>query len=108
VLLTAITTMLGLLPMAIGVSFEVHEMRWDINSESSQWWRNMAVSVIFGLGMATLLTLLVEPALYSLFKGAQLRWGGLKTRARGDRTQPLSADEPAPNLFAPPTDGGTK
>jgi multidrug efflux pump subunit AcrB len=66
VMLTAITTLLGLLPMATGVSFDFKKFGWDIGSESSQWWGPMAVAVIFGLGVATLLTLVVVPVLCSL------------------------------------------
>ncbi|WP_147820110.1 efflux RND transporter permease subunit [Salidesulfovibrio onnuriiensis] len=66
VLLTAITTVLGLLPMATGVSFDFINFRWDIGGESSQWWGPMAVAVIFGLAVATLLTLVVVPVLCSL------------------------------------------
>jgi multidrug efflux pump len=68
VLLTAITTILGLLPMATGVSFDFRKLVWDIGGESSQWWGPMAVAVIFGLGVATLLTLVVVPVLCSLEK----------------------------------------
>jgi len=66
VMLTAITTLLGLLPMATGVSFDFKKFAWDIGSESSQWWGPMAVAVIFGLAVATLLTLVVVPVLCSL------------------------------------------
>ncbi|HUT72382.1 MAG TPA: efflux RND transporter permease subunit [Desulfatiglandales bacterium] len=66
VLLTAITTILGLLPMVTGVAFNFHEMEIAWISESSQWWRTMASAVIFGLALATLLTLIVVPTLYSL------------------------------------------
>ena len=66
VMLTAITTILGLLPMATGVSFDFRKFAWDIGGESSQWWGPMAVAVIFGLGFATLLTLIVVPVLCSL------------------------------------------
>ncbi len=69
VMLTAITTILGLLPMATGISFDFRKMAWDIGGESSQWWGPMAVAVIFGLGFATLLTLLVVPVLCSLVAG---------------------------------------
>lgn len=69
VMLTAITTILGLLPMATGVSFDFTSMRWDIGGESSQWWGPMAVAVIFGLGVATMLTLVVVPVLLSLTHG---------------------------------------
>ena len=64
VLLTASTTILGLVPMATGVSFDFHVMQWATRSESSQWWAAMATAVIFGLGFATLLTLVVVPVLY--------------------------------------------
>ncbi len=63
VMLTAITTILGLLPMATGVSFDFTRMRLEIGGESSQWWGPMAVAVIFGLGVATTLTLVVVPVL---------------------------------------------
>jgi multidrug efflux pump len=66
VMLTAITTILGLLPMAIGISFDFRKLAWDIGGESSQWWGPMAVAVIFGLAVATVLTLVVLPVLCSL------------------------------------------
>jgi len=66
VLLTTITTILGLLPMAIGISFDFKKFQWLTNSETSQWWQPMAVTVIFGLGMATLLTLILVLVLYTL------------------------------------------
>lgn len=66
VLLTAITTILGLIPMAAGVSYDFHTFSWSTRSESSEWWARMAVAVIYGLGFATLLTLVVVPCLYVL------------------------------------------
>ena len=66
VMLTAITTILGLIPMAAGISFDFFKWKWLVGSESSQWWGSMAIAVIFGLAFATLLTLVVVPALYSL------------------------------------------
>ncbi len=65
VLLTAITTILGLLPMALGVSFDFRSFEWDVGTESSQWWGPMAVAVIFGLAVATVLTLVVVPSMLS-------------------------------------------
>jgi multidrug efflux pump subunit AcrB len=75
VMLTAITTVLGLLPMATGVSFDFRKMAWDIGGESSQWWGPMAVAVIFGLAVATLLTLVVVPVLCSLVHSLNRRLG---------------------------------
>ena len=68
VLLTAVTTILGLIPMVTGISYDFHS--WTISwvSESSQWWRSMAVVVIFGLVVATVLTLVVVPTLYYLLE----------------------------------------
>ncbi len=67
VMLTAITTVLGLIPMVTGVSYDFHTMEMCWVSESTQWWRSMAIVVIFGLMIATFLTLVVVPALYALF-----------------------------------------
>ncbi len=66
VMLTAITTILGLLPMATAVSFDFTKLQLDVGSETAQWWGPMAVAVIFGLAVATLLTLVVVPVLCSL------------------------------------------
>ena len=71
VLLTATTTILGLLPMAIGISFDFKSFAWVIGGESADWWGPMAVAVIFGLAFATLLTLVVVPVLYSLAESAR-------------------------------------
>ena len=69
VLLTAVTTILGLVPMATGISFDFHIMKLVTRSETSQWWSGMAIAVIFGLGFATILTLVVVPCLYvSLYR----------------------------------------
>jgi multidrug efflux pump subunit AcrB len=64
VILTAVTTILGLLPMVTGVSYDFHNLAISWVSESSQWWSSMAIVVIFGLMVATFLTLVVVPVLY--------------------------------------------
>ncbi|MFO7811707.1 MAG: efflux RND transporter permease subunit [Pelovirga sp.] len=78
VLLTAATTILGLLPMALGVSFDFHSFAWEIGGESSEWWGPMAVTVIFGLAFATVLTLIVVPVLYSLADSLRDRFWSTK------------------------------
>jgi multidrug efflux pump subunit AcrB len=75
VLLTATTTIIGLIPMAIGISYDFHTFTWATKSETSQLWRNMAVVVIFGLGFATVLTLVVAPSLYVMLSRLSLRLG---------------------------------
>lgn len=75
VLLTAMTTILGLLPMVTGISYNFHMMEIAWASESTQWWRSMAIAVIFGLAFATVLTLIVVPVLYSLIHTIKLALG---------------------------------
>jgi len=70
VLFTATTAILGLIPMVTGISYDFHEMKLKTVSESTQFWSNMGISVIFGLALSTMLTLLVVPALYSLLHSA--------------------------------------
>ena len=71
VFLTAITTILGLMPMAVGVSVDFLKMELIIGGESVQWWSPMAVAVIFGLSVATVLTLVVVPTLYAIIMNAK-------------------------------------
>ena len=87
VLLTATTTIIGLIPMAIGISYDFHTFSWATKSESSQWWRNMAVVVIFGLGFATVLTLVVAPSLYVMLSRLSLRLGfkGVSAKHKGEK-----------------------
>jgi len=86
VLLTATTTILGLIPMATGLSYDFHVMAWATKSESSQWWRGMAVAVIFGLAFATILTLVVVPTLYVSLHRVVSRFGlgGLEKTKKGE------------------------
>ncbi len=81
VLLTAVTTVLGLIPMATGISFDFINMRLDMGSETSQWWGPMAVAVIFGLAIATVLTLVVVPTLCSLQESWQV-WSEKRKAAK--------------------------
>lgn len=66
VLLTALTTVLGLLPLATGFEVDFVNLTAGTGGESSQWWKSLAVAVIFGLGVATFLTLVLVPVLYDL------------------------------------------
>ncbi len=82
VLLTAITTILGLIPLSTGYEFDFRALHFSSGGESSQWWQSMGVAVIFGLAFATFLTLVLLPVLYDLL--LQVR----EWRARRKRTEP--------------------
>jgi multidrug efflux pump subunit AcrB len=64
VLLTAVTTILGLVPMALKLNWDFRTMTLQLNTKSAQWWQSMSSTVIFGLLVATILTLGIVPALY--------------------------------------------
>jgi multidrug efflux pump len=72
VVLTAITTVLGLIPLAIGLNLDFVGFftRLDPNlywgGEQAAWWGPMAIAVIVGLTFATVLTLILVPVMYSL------------------------------------------
>jgi multidrug efflux pump subunit AcrB len=76
VMLTAITAMIGLVPMATGVGFDFAHLEPIFKSESSLWWKPMAWAIFWGLFFNTVLTLVVVPTLY-------LAWERLKARLRG-------------------------
>ncbi len=78
VVLTAVTTILGLIPLTTGFSIDFARLARGelahavvIGGESSQWWGPMGVAVIWGLTVATFLTLVVVPVMYSSLEPAK-------------------------------------
>ena len=63
VLLTTITTMAGLAPMMLGLSLDFANGGYSIDSPTALWWKQLATAVVFGLGIATVLTLVVTPSM---------------------------------------------
>ncbi len=61
VLMTTLTTILGMVPMAVG------------RGEGSELWRPLGVSVIGGLTLSTVLTLILVPVVYCTFAGGQIK-----------------------------------
>ena len=79
VLLTAITTVLGLVPLAIGLNINFFTLLSDFNPQiyyggfNADFWGPMAWTVIFGLIFATFLTLVVVPVMYLIVDKIKLR-----------------------------------
>lgn len=65
VTLTAITTILGLIPLTFGFGFDLYTFSFSGSGESSEFWKSMGIAVIFGLAFATILTLIIVPTVYS-------------------------------------------
>jgi multidrug efflux pump len=71
VMLTAITTVLGILPLATGFDFNWRELHFIVGAESAAFWGPLGVAVIFGLSISSFLTLVIVPTFYSLLE----EWG---------------------------------
>jgi multidrug efflux pump len=78
VLLTAITTVLGLIPLAIGLNIDFFSLfsEWDpkiyVGGDNVIFWGPLAWTVIFGLTFATFLTLVIVPATFSIIYSIKL------------------------------------
>ena len=72
VLMTSLTTILGMVPMAMGIG------------EGSEMWQPMGISVVGGLLMSTVLTLFIVPALYAMLQGRKERKAARKARREAE------------------------
>jgi len=66
VLLTAVTTVLGLMPMVLGINVDLLAPSLGIGAPSTQWWTQLSSAIAGGLSFATVLTLLLTPCLLVL------------------------------------------
>ena len=80
VILTAITTILGLIPLSIGLNIDFFSLfsEWDpkvfIGGDNVIFWGPLAKTVIFGLSFATFLTLIIVPATFLISYQIKLKW----------------------------------
>ena len=66
ILLTSLTTIFGLMPLAMGISLDIISREIIFGSRIVDWWSNLATSIVFGLGFSTFITLILTPALLAL------------------------------------------
>ena len=86
VVLTSVTTALGLLPMVIGVNLNFFTREIVYGAPSTQWWTELSSAIAGGLVIATVLTLIVTPAMLML---------GERKAKRAESTAPNMAVKPA-------------
>jgi multidrug efflux pump len=78
VLLTALTTVIGLVPLTFGINTDFVGLVTDldfgfrIGSANTQFWGPMGITIIAGLTFATFLTLIIVPVMYSVFDSLSL------------------------------------
>lgn len=79
VLLTAITTILGLLPLALGINinffswFSSYDAQFYMGGDNVMFWGPMSWTIIFGLTFATFLTLVIVPVMYLILARIKYR-----------------------------------
>ena len=88
VMLTTVTTILGLMPMVFGINIDFVNRSVNIGAPSTQWWSQLSTAIVFGLAFATVLTLVVTPAALMLKGNIADWWAG-----RGNRMPPPEAPQ---------------
>ena len=66
VVLTALTAIFGVLPIAFGLNLELLNHETTFGAPSTQWWISLSSAIVFGLAFATILTLVVTPSMLML------------------------------------------
>ena len=94
VLLTTVTTILGLMPMVLQVNIDFVTREVAVGAPSTQWWVHLATAIVFGLGFASVLTLIVTPCALML-RGNAADWAA-RRRARRAAARAEAAAEPPP------------
>jgi multidrug efflux pump len=74
VLLTTITTAVGLMPLACNVSLDFTHRLIEVGGELASWWQQLAAAIVNGLLFSTILTLLVTPAMLVMPDYLRQRW----------------------------------
>ena len=93
VVLTAVTTILGLVPMVLELTIQFGDRSILVGAPSSQWWTDLASTIAGGLTFATVLTLLATPALLVLGENVDSRLAQLKNKVMAKmRRDPLAAE----------------
>lgn len=86
VMLTTVTTVLGLMPMVLQMNIDFLNQDITIGAPSTQWWVQLATAIVFGLSFSTMLTLLVTPSALMLREKARLLKLSIKARFKKSKS----------------------
>ncbi|MGX9143006.1 efflux RND transporter permease subunit [Mesorhizobium sp. 128a] len=103
VVLTAVSAILGVLPIAFGLGLEIFHHETTINAPSTQWWISLSSAIVFGLSFATLLTLVVTPSMLMIFtRSKNSRFYAFFRRISGRDKKPNASSGPKPGPLDEP------
>ncbi|TFH67425.1 efflux RND transporter permease subunit [Gammaproteobacteria bacterium LSUCC0057] len=87
VMLTTVTTIVGLLPLANGLSVDIINRTWEHGGEIASWWKPLAGAIVNGLAFATVMTLFLTPVLLVLPERLRTSLQALRRRWRTARSE---------------------
>ncbi len=87
VLLTAITTILGLMPMVLAMNVDLIDRELSFGAPSTQWWTQLSSAIAGGLAFTTLLTLFLTPCLLVLGNSVATRLAQRRARRQQERQE---------------------
>lgn len=104
VMLTAISAVLGVLPIAFGLGLELFHQTVTIGAPSTQWWISLSGAIVYGLSFATVLTLIVTPSALMVFTRETLPAGAKRRgllarlfRRKGREEDPVADNADLPS-----------
>lgn len=105
IMLTTITTIAGLVPMATQMNLDFVNRVTSIGSITAVWWVQLSTAVIAGLAFSTLLTLIMIPVMVAVpsvwMKLFRRLWSGRRTEAPAEGSNTNQPAEPAPAAATP-------
>jgi multidrug efflux pump len=90
VMLTAATTVLGVVPLATGFDFDWRELHFVVGAESAGFWGPLGIAIISGLTFSSFLTLVIVPVVYSKLEEVMETWKGWIEGWTSKRTTPTA------------------
>ncbi|MGO1117803.1 efflux RND transporter permease subunit [Rhodovibrionaceae bacterium A322] len=95
VMLTTITTMLGLLPMVLQMNIDFVARTIQIGGPSTERWVQLATAIVFGMGFATILTLVVTPSALMIRENVKVWRDGRRARKLAKKSGGTDGDKDA-------------